>query len=144
MKRFGTDGIRGRWGSDALNADIVRGLGHVLRRQFGSPIPIVRDTRESGEEILRCLEQGLGSAGVDYGVLPTPALSAILRDGEGTAGIAITASHNPSEDNGLKVLGPGGGKLSPDVEAAIDEGMDAAMDSAPIEGRQLPDPRDGC
>jgi len=58
-----------------------------------------------------------------------------LRDGEGTAGIAITASHNPSEDNGLKVLGPGGGKLSPDVEAAIDEGMDAAMDSAPIEGQ---------
>ncbi|MEC7240789.1 MAG: phosphoglucosamine mutase, partial [Myxococcota bacterium] len=78
MKRFGTDGIRGRWGSPELNADLARGLGSVLADQFSGPIPIVCDTRESGPAVLKALEEGLGSRGVNHGVLPTPALSAIL------------------------------------------------------------------
>lgn len=134
MKRFGTDGIRGRWGSETLNSKVAAALAHALRERFKGPIPIVRDTRESGDEILASLEQGLGRMGVDYGVMPTPALSAILRDGEGVAGIAITASHNPWQDNGLKVLGPGGGKLAPAVEQAIDIALVRSMDLSPVEG----------
>jgi phosphoglucosamine mutase len=117
-----------------LNSKVATALGHVLRERFSGPIPIVRDTRESGGEILACLEQGLGRMGVDYGVMPTPALSAILRDGEGDAGIAITASHNPWQDNGLKVLGPGGRKLEPDVEQAIDLALAQSMGLSPAEG----------
>ena len=120
MKRFGTDGIRGRWGSDELNSDIARALAAVLAQEFSGPIPIVRDTRASGPEVLAALAEGLGSRGIDYGVLPTPALSAILAATPAEVGIAVTASHNPWHDNGLKVLGGDGGKLSPDQEATID------------------------
>jgi phosphoglucosamine mutase len=134
MKRFGTDGIRGRWGAEVLNDSVASALGHLLRERFGGPIPIVRDTRESGAAILASLEKGLGRQGMDYGVMPTPALSAILRDQGGVAGIAVTASHNPWEDNGLKVLGPGGGKLPPEVEAEIDAALGAFLGVAPVGG----------
>ena len=134
MKRFGTDGIRGRWGSPELNSDIARGLAAVLAREFSGPIPVVRDTRASGPEVLQALEKGFGSRGVDYGVLPTPALSAILASTSAEVGIAVTASHNPWQDNGLKVLGRGGGKLTPDQEARIDAALDGGMESERAHG----------
>lgn len=99
----------------------------MLAQEFSGPIPIVRDTRESGPEVLRALEQGLGDRGVDHGVLPTPALSAILASTPSEVGIAVTASHNPWKDNGLKVLGRDGGKLSPEQEARIDAALDEVL-----------------
>ena len=135
MKRFGTDGIRGRWGSPELNADLARGLGSVLADQFSGPIPIVCDTRESGPEVLKALEEGLGSRGVDHGVLPTPALSAILAATSSEVGIAVTASHNPWFDNGLKVLGPDGGKLDVEQEAQIDAALEKGLSTARVRGR---------
>ena len=134
MKRFGTDGIRGQWGSAALNPDIARALATVLMTEFEGPIPIVRDTRESGSAILKALEEGMGNRGVDYGILPTPALSAILAATGARVGIAITASHNPWQDNGLKVLGRGGFKLSPEEESVIDGALDGAIGCAQGQG----------
>jgi len=123
MQYFGTDGIRGRWPDDLLNEATVRRLGQALLERFGGPIAIIRDTRESGVGITAALGDSLRGEGIDYGVLPTPALSALLADGVAAAGVAITASHNPWHDNGLKVLGPGGEKLEPEVEAALDAAL---------------------
>lgn len=121
MKMFGTDGIRGKWGEAPLDVSTLRGLGAALREFFGDgPIFFVRDTRESGPEMVESLAAGLGGEVIDLGVLPTPALSAILADGKGVGGLAITASHNPWQDNGVKVLLSSGRKPSVEQEARIE------------------------
>jgi phosphoglucosamine mutase len=126
LKAFGTDGIRGRYPAPPLDHPTATRLAAALRDRFGGPIAVVRDTRESGPRLRAALALALGGALVDLGVLPTPALSALLADGVAAAGIAITASHNPWRDNGLKVLGPGGHKLTPEVEAALEADLDRA------------------
>lgn len=120
MQYFGTDGIRGRWQDDVLNEATARRLGQALLERFGGPVALVRDTRESGQAITAALGDSLRGQGTDYGVLPTPALSVLLAQGVAAVGVAITASHNPWHDNGLKVLAPGGGKLAPALEAELD------------------------
>ncbi len=103
--------------------ETARALGVALLRELGGPVAVIRDTRESGQAVLSALLEGLGGEGIDYGVLPTPALSQLLASGAGAAGIAITASHNPWQDNGLKVLGPEGGKLSLAEEASLEASL---------------------
>ena len=114
-----------------MNPQIACALGRVLRTKFEGPIAIVRDTRESGEDILRALSAGIGSHSYDYGVMPTPALSVILQETGAQIGVAITASHNPWQDNGLKVLGHDGAKLSVLVEEDIDSSIDGALGVVP-------------
>lgn len=122
MKLFGTDGIRGRWGEPPLTASIALGLGQAVRAQFGpGPVLIGRDTRASGLEIRDELAGGLGGEVIDLGVVPTPAVSALVESSDAAAGIVITASHNPWHDNGLKVVGPEGGKLSLAAETELEE-----------------------
>ena len=121
MSLFGTDGIRGRWGQPPLTPEVARGLGQAVRRRFGAgPVLLARDTRESGVELRDELAGGLGGDVVDLGVLPTPGLSAILEARRGAAGVVITASHNPWQDNGLKVVDGGGHKLDLATEQELE------------------------
>ena len=115
LRYFGTDGIRGPWGSETLNPSIARGLARALRERFGSSVPIVRDTRESGMAILSALSTGLGADAVDHGVLPTPALSAILE----FTGLRLDWRLRPLTTRGRttasRFLGRGQ-KLAPEIE----------------------------
>ncbi len=130
---FGTDGIRGRWGRSPLMPSVARGLGAAVRRRFGTdPVILARDTRHSGVEIRDALAAGLGGDVVDLGVLPTPGLSALLSERRGAAGIVITASHNPWQDNGLKVLGPDGFKL--DLQTELELERDILEGTSPSAG----------
>ncbi|HXX23034.1 MAG TPA: phosphoglucosamine mutase [Terriglobia bacterium] len=143
---FGTDGIRGVAGEYPLDRRTVwnlgLSLGNVLRRR--EPGGIVRvvlgqDTRESGSWIARRLAAGLYSSGaqvVEAGVITTPGLAFLTRHHGFSAGVVISASHNPYEDNGIKVLSNSGTKLPESLELAIERelaqaGSDGQMDSEP-------------
>ena len=125
--RFGTDGVRGlvgQWPIDAAGAEhIGRGIGSWTR---GGRVLVGRDTRASGPELQAHLTNGMvacGSEVIDLGVLPTAAVSAAVdADPDAVAGVMMTASHNPAHDNGIKVVGPSGEKLTdlPPLLAAME------------------------
>lgn len=120
MALFGTDGIRGRFPEPPMDLNTATDLGRALRNRIGdAPLLLARDTRESGPALAKAVARGAGGEVLDLGVLPTPAASALLAEGWGAAAVVITASHNPWFDNGLKVLGAGGVKLSDADEAAL-------------------------
>ncbi len=133
MKYFGTDGIRGRVGEMPITAEFVLRLGwaagSVLAAQGDERCKVVigKDTRLSGYMFESALEAGLAAAGVDVlllGPMPTPAIAHLTRSLGGAAGIVISASHNPYEDNGIKFFSGEGMKLDDglqrDIEAALD------------------------
>ena len=136
MGHFGTDGVRGEWGGESLNRDIVVALAEAILELHEGPVVVLRDTRESGVEICDLLMSTLGGRGVDLGVLPTPALSVALEAKWGEVGIAVTASHNPFQDNGLKVMGPGGHKLTLAQEAKLEAKLVECLES---ENRRVPE-----
>ena len=123
---FGTDGIRG-----IANVDLKPTLAYALGRATahhlagpGRPIVIGQDTRRSGDMFTAALVAGVTSMGVDVhlvGVVPTPALAYITGAGKFAAGIMVSASHNPAQDNGLKVLDERGLKLEQDVEEELEQ-----------------------
>ena len=133
-KYFGTDGIRGRVGVAPITPDFVLRLGHaagkVLSRADVAPphrdrpaVLVGKDTRISGYLLESALEAGLSSAGVDtllVGPMPTPAVAFLTRALRLSAGIMISASHNPYEDNGIKFFSAEGMKLPDAVEAEIE------------------------
>jgi len=129
-KLFGTDGIRGVAGQPPLDPLTITALGLALADDLkrlelaGLPVLLGMDTRESGPAIAAQLSAALGSGGIDTrfaGVITTPGVAYLTRTGEFSAGIMISASHNPFEDNGIKVFARTGFKL-PDVEEqAIEE-----------------------
>jgi phosphoglucosamine mutase len=125
---FGTDGVRGVFGRD-LTIDLARGLGRaaavVLRRhERDHPVLVVgRDTRASGIALERALVEGIGFAGADVilaGVQPTAAIAFMIPALEADAGVVISASHNPADDNGIKFFGSGGFKLPDELEDEIE------------------------
>ncbi len=122
MLRFGTDGVRGVAFTE-LTTDMVRDLGRAVARVLTpDAICIGRDTRESGEEFERALVAGITAEGVTasvVGVAPTPAI-AYLCEKHAMAGVSITASHNPWQDNGIKVFAAGGQKLSDAQQVEIE------------------------
>ncbi len=128
MKLFGTDGIRGKAGVAPLEPATVARVGEALVRSLmdgASPHRFVigRDTRESGEWIEQELARGLTSGGatvVSAGVVPTPAIAYLARTEGFDAGLVISASHNPFEDNGIKVFGGSGVKLTATLEASVE------------------------
>ncbi|MSQ74130.1 MAG: phosphoglucosamine mutase [Betaproteobacteria bacterium] len=144
-KYFGTDGVRGRVGEPPMTPDFVMRLGYaagevLLRRagQNGSrlapgtrpTILIGKDTRISGYMLEASLEAGFAAAGVDViltGPLPTPAVAYLTRALRLQAGIVISASHNPYEDNGIKFFTDDGGKLPDDLELEIERGLTQPM-----------------
>jgi len=133
-KYFGTDGIRGNATGPLMEQGFLRRLGYALGlflqgKQAGAPIKVVigRDTRGSGSIIGRHLEYGL--AGVDamlvrLGVIPTPAVSLMVKELEASMGIMITASHNPATDNGIKLFNANGIKYTVDDELEIEKIFD--------------------
>ena len=133
-KYFGTDGIRGMVGEWPISADFMlrlgRAAGSVLARNSkGRPLVLIgKDTRVSGYMFESALEAGLVAAGVDVGLLgpiPTPAVAFLTRSMRASAGIVISASHNPHHDNGIKFFSADGEKLSDEVELAIEQEVDA-------------------
>jgi phosphoglucosamine mutase len=132
MLRFGTDGVRGV-AHDELTTDMVRDLGRAVARVLTpDAICIGRDTRESGEDFERALIAGITAEGITVsvlGVAPTPAV-AFVSERHHMAGVAITASHNPWSDNGIKVFAPGGTKLSDAQQIEIERVWHAMANGA--------------
>ena len=132
-KYFGTDGIRGRAGEPPITADFMvklgRAAGRVLAREDGATVLIGKDTRISGYMLESALEAGLVSAGADVrllGPMPTPAVAWLTREERASAGIVISASHNPYWDNGIKFFDGNGEKLADEVELAIESELEVA------------------
>ena len=149
--RFGTDGIRGVAGV-SLTSEVAYALGAALAAHYpAGDILIGRDTRPSGPGLSAALAAGIRSGGatpINLGVIPTPGLAAVVAaDAEVACGVVVTASHNPAEYNGLKVIGRDGRKvpdaLERELERMIDERLAAASaDSASADSASATDARD--
>ena len=149
--RFGTDGIRGVAGV-SLTSEVAYALGAALAAHYpAGNILIGRDTRPSGPGLSAALAAGIRSGGatpINLGVIPTPGLAAVVAaDAEVACGVVVTASHNPAEYNGLKVIGRDGRKvpdaLERELERMIDERLAAASaDSASADSASATDARD--
>ncbi len=128
-KLFGTDGIRGVANEYPMTAEIAMGVGqaiaHLSLRKGHTPrIIIGKDTRASGDMFEEAIANGICSLGADaisMGVIPTPAVAFLTRSTRADAGIVISASHNPSQDNGIKIFNNEGFKLSDKKEHQIEE-----------------------
>ncbi len=140
---FGTDGVRGRVGQEPITPDRVLKLGWAAGRTLATAdgtrgerpaVLIGKDTRISGYLLEAALEAGLSAAGVDTylcGPLPTPAIAYLTRALRLSAGIVISASHNPFDDNGIKFFSAAGAKLPDDVELAIEREMERPLTCSP-------------
>ena len=119
---FGTDGVRGRANTD-LTVDTALNLARAAGESMEGPVVIGRDTRRSGPLFTAALHAGFNSVGVDtidLGVIPVGGVSRLIRQLEVPLGVMVSASHNPAHDNGIKFLGPNGGKLDDEQEAVIE------------------------
>ncbi len=131
-KYFGTDGVRGKANEGAMSPDVVMKIGMAvgqLYRRGGHRHRVVigKDTRLSGYMIEQALTAGLLSAGMDVfllGPVPTPGVAMLTRSMRADLGVMISASHNPFHDNGIKIFGPDGYKLSDEQELAIEQLVD--------------------
>lgn len=141
---FGTDGIRGRVGQGIITPEFILRLGWAVGRTFqekGTRRPLIligKDTRLSGYMFESALEAGLSAAGADVallGPMPTPAIAYLTRTFRASAGIVISASHNPYDDNGLKFFNGSGTKLSDELELAIESEIENAFSK--IESSEL-------
>lgn len=140
---FGTDGVRGPAGEGMLTAEECLRLGAALVAMLGGEVRVglARDTRRSGPVLCASVAAGIQAAGgvaVDLGVLPTPGLAlAVESDPEMAAGVMVTASHNPWRDNGLKLFGSDGHKISDEQQARLEEiYLEARQgDRVPLAGR---------
>jgi phosphoglucosamine mutase len=146
---FGTDGIRGPAGRGPLEPEFLTRLGVALgeRAGRGGQVLIARDTRESGPAIVAALARGLAAAGArarDLGVLPTAGLPLAMRERGAPLGLVVSASHNPWEDNGVKVFGPGGLKLADEAEAELETRLEALVEATPPTPAPAPEPEDGA
>ncbi len=131
-KLFGTDGVRGRANTHPMTADVAMRLGLAAGARFTNGdhrhrVVIGKDTRKSGYMIENALAAGFLSVGMDVhflGPVPTPAVGMLTRSLRADLGVMVSASHNPFEDNGIKLFGPDGFKLSDEDESAIEALMD--------------------
>ena len=134
---FGTDGIRGEVGKSPITADILLkvgwAVGSVLKEQNENASVIIgKDTRVSGYLFESALEAGFLSAGVNVGMLgpmPSPAIAYLTQAFSATAGVVISASHNPYQDNGVKFFSSRGVKLSDETQKAIEKKISMPMSS---------------
>src|SRR5947208_9296749 len=126
---FGTDGIRGKAHQYPLDRPTMFKLGLVLARRYPGTILIGRDTRESGPEIAGTLAAGIAEQGgkaVVVGVIPTPGIAYLCRSTDAVAAISVSASHNPYEDNGVKIFGHDGMKIPDAREEELEDELRAA------------------
>jgi phosphoglucosamine mutase len=136
---FGTDGVRGRVGAAPITPDFVMKLGYAAGKVLaqaetssGKPAVLIgKDTRISGYMLEAALEAGFAAAGVDVmlaGPMPTPAIAYLTRALRLSAGVVISASHNPYQDNGIKFFSATGNKLPDAVEAAIEAALEMPIE----------------
>ena len=143
-KYFGTDGVRGKVGEAPITPDFMMRLGYAAGKVLVSEqspaqgdhpaVVIGKDTRISGYMLESALQAGLSAAGVDVlllGPMPTPAIAYLTRALRAQAGIVISASHNPFEDNGIKFFSGSGTKLPDDIEHAIEKELEAPLITMP-------------
>jgi phosphoglucosamine mutase len=142
-KYFGTDGVRGRVGEYPITPQFVMNLGYAAGKVLAradhsqgerSAVLIGKDTRISGYMLESALEAGLIAAGIDVylaGPIPTPAVAYLTRALRLQAGVVISASHNPFEDNGIKFFSGNGMKLPDEVELSIEAELDSPMQTNP-------------
>lgn len=134
-KYFGTDGVRGKVGTAPITPDFVMKLGYAAGRVLAQSRPsqgrptvlIGKDTRVSGYMLEASLQAGFAAAGVDVmlaGPMPTPAIAYLTRALRLSAGVVISASHNPYPDNGIKFFSSSGNKLPDELELAIEEAIE--------------------
>src|SRR5437870_4531347 len=132
-KFFGTDGIRGTTNVEPMTAQMALAIGmaageHFLRGDHRHRVVIGKDTRLSGYMMESAMVAGFTSVGMDVvllGPMPTPAVGMLTRSMRADLGVMISASHNPFADNGIKLFGPDGFKLSDNVECEIEDLMDS-------------------
>ena len=143
---FGTDGIRGLANQFPMTAEVALRVGLAAGRLFSSGddrrhlVVIGKDTRLSGYMLEPALVAGFTSMGMDvrlFGPLPTPAVAMMTRSMRADLGVMITASHNDFGDNGIKLFGPDGYKLSDDMEARIEAHMDEGLQDGLAEPKAL-------
>ncbi len=148
MKRkyFGTDGIRGAYGDSIRTDEFAFRLGRAVSQWMSGEgenlvVAIGRDTRASGPALLNAFACGLQAAThirvIDLGVLPTPAIAVYVRNVGAVLGVAITASHNPAQDNGIKFFNSLGKKLTDSQELEIESLVDCMDEPDTIEGAQV-------
>ncbi len=144
-KYFGTDGVRGKVGETPITPEFVLHLGYAAGKVLANSewhlsegerptVLIGKDTRISGYLLESALQAGLIAAGVDVylaGPIPTPAVAYLTRALRLQAGVVISASHNPFEDNGIKFFSASGNKLPDEVERAIEAGLDEPIITMP-------------
>ena len=135
-KYFGTDGIRGRANgtiTPELALKVGQAAGLIFRRgEHRHRVLIGKDTRLSGYMIETALVAGFTSVGMDVfqtGPMPTPAVAMLTRSMRADLGVMISASHNPYDDNGIKLFGPDGFKLNDDVERRIEALVESELTS---------------
>ncbi|KVE29322.1 phosphoglucosamine mutase [Burkholderia singularis] len=145
---FGTDGIRGEVGAAPITPDFVLRLGYAAGKVLASApgraasgarptVLIGKDTRVSGYMLEAALEAGFSAAGVDVmlaGPMPTPGVAYLTRALRLSAGVVISASHNPYHDNGIKFFSASGNKLPDETEEEIEAWLDKPLDCAPSDG----------
>ena len=145
-KYFGTDGIRGRANAFPMTAEVAYRVGMAAGKMFMSDsdrrhlVVIGKDTRLSGYMIEPALVAGFTSVGMDvrlFGPLPTPGVAMMTRSMRADLGVMISASHNGFADNGIKLFGPDGYKLSDEVELAIEARMDGDILEGVAEAHKL-------
>src|SRR6202008_4563431 len=150
---FGTDGIRGRTTQLPMTAEIAMKVGmaagaHFMRGDHRHRVVIGKDTRVSGYMMESALVAGFTSVGMDVvmlGPMPTPAVAMLTQSMRADLGVMISASHNPFADNGIKLFGPDGYKLSDDDEREIENRLQHGPKLARAElvgrGRRVADAR---
>lgn len=147
MSLFGTDGVRGVANVPPLTPQWVAATCFhagrlLLEAGEAGPVVLGRDTRRSGTWLAAAAGAGLASAGLevrDAGVVPTPAVSTLVRLADACLGVVVSASHNPAPDNGLKFLVRGGGKVSPGFEQALEArlAIDPGEEQATLTGDRV-------
>jgi phosphoglucosamine mutase len=130
---FGTDGVRGLANKFPLDANTICRIAQLAteqlllnRKKQNRPIFIAKDTRKSGDMLEHAVAAGIASMGVEarlLGVVPTPALAYVTKELQGLGAFMISASHNPFEDNGVKIFGADGFKITDDIELAIEKNL---------------------
>lgn len=144
-KLFGTDGIRGRANQEPMTAETALRVAMAAASLFKRGthrhrVVIGKDTRLSGYLLEPALTAGFIAKGMDVvllGPLPTPAVALLTRSLRADMGVMISASHNPYQDNGIKLFGPDGGKLSDDLEMQIEQRMDSGATDDLVEAELL-------
>ena len=144
-KLFGTDGIRGQANAEPMTAETALKVGMAAALQFKRGdyrhrVVIGKDTRLSGYMLEPALTAGFVSMGMDVilvGPMPTPAVAMLTRSLRADLGVMISASHNPYEDNGIKLFGPDGYKLSDEIEAAIAASVENGLADRLAPAREL-------